>query len=209
MTLLCLAVFVHQQILLILIIVCIFCCIAGTSSIVPPVASLRFEASLKAVTRPPAGYHVKLLPESGPPYVALCLGPAEQPVGSSSEVLKVRYLIPVHEKRFYTSGLSADAPLPDLWKFSYEDTQPLGCVDEWGTLFVPEGDVQRILSPQERDAQERDGDARNAEAVKVFAALYSTLYRNCICASTEYACLQNTSWRILKNVGGKASRCSP
>lgn len=147
-----------------------FC--VGTSRLVPHFHR-RYEESLVSDTTPPSGYFVRILAEEGPPFFAVSHGPVTQreSEGEASEeaMLKVHYLVPAEDPKFYARGLSADAPLPQVWRLSSEedDQQPVSCIDEWGQLFEPTGGLYRLREEDELLALEHEGDMRDAAAKEV------------------------------------------
>lgn len=123
---------------------------------------------------------MKLPVESGPAWYRVVSSKPFEPdscQGSEPEVhIKVVYLNPVSDPRFYEHGHPADIELPPLWKPTYEEAQPLSCVDEWGQLFALDDGCYRLRSAEELRELELEGDARNSASAKVHKFYSNFLY---------------------------------
>lgn len=148
-----------------------FVFLPAVSAAIIPDFNFRYEESINSAIVPPPGYYVRLLTEDGPPWFALTLGLIASDDASATRTtepaIKVQYLIPLKDPKFYDRPQDSEAPLPELWQLSDRDVQPVASVDEWGPLFESVDGAFRLRSEEELAALEIEGEKRVLEAQEV------------------------------------------
>ena len=147
----------------------------------PPVAGMgglpvsftkRSTMDMAQAEHPPLGAHLRLLASGGgAPYFAVCCGePFMQPAGprhAAELYIKLRWLEPVDAPRFYARPVRQQQVLPELWRLTYADDQPLSCVSDWGELFAVTPEGFKLLSEKDIDELENQDEERNRVASQV------------------------------------------